>query len=140
MSDTAIAAEAESKMMSYKIAVRVKEVKGKCAIRYQPGDTFVIERFYIKDAGKGSCLHALVAMLVLFALSRGLTKALMQKKGGGEGCCSARNRENARGYGVTSLEGRRWKGASRAQGTLLHTTLQEILHRLGIALGHPHVT
>ncbi len=33
-------------------------------MRYKPGDTFTIEKFYIRDAGKGTCLHALAAMLL----------------------------------------------------------------------------
>ena len=51
--------------MGYRVVVRVKEVRGRCAIGYQPGDTIVVERFYIREAGKGVCLHALAAMLTL---------------------------------------------------------------------------
>jgi uncharacterized repeat protein (TIGR04076 family) len=36
--------------------MRVKEARGRCAKGYQPGDAFTIERFYMKKAGKGSCL------------------------------------------------------------------------------------
>ena len=52
---------------SHRVVVRVKEVRGSCALGYEPGDAFVVERFYIKDAGKGVCLHALAAMLTLLA-------------------------------------------------------------------------
>ena len=51
----------------YKVTVQVKEVRGNCALGYKPGDTFTIEKFYIKDTGKGVCLHALAAMLTLLA-------------------------------------------------------------------------
>ncbi|MCC6051354.1 MAG: hypothetical protein LM580_11645, partial [Thermofilum sp.] len=51
--------------MGYRVVVRVKEVRGRCAMGYQPEDTIVVERFYIKEAGKGVCLHALAAMLTL---------------------------------------------------------------------------
>ena len=53
--------------MSYKVKVCVKEVRGMCALGYKPGDCFEVERFYIKDAGKGVCLHALAATLTLLA-------------------------------------------------------------------------
>jgi uncharacterized repeat protein (TIGR04076 family) len=55
--------KSEEKM--YKVTVQVKEVRGNCALGYKPGDTFTIEKFYIKDTGKGVCLHALAAMLTL---------------------------------------------------------------------------
>jgi uncharacterized repeat protein (TIGR04076 family) len=50
--------------MGYRVVVRMKEVRGRCAMGYQPGGALV-ERFYIKEAGKGVCLHALAAMLTL---------------------------------------------------------------------------
>ena len=53
--------------MDCRVVVRVKEVRGRCAMGYEPGDAFVVERFYVKDAGKGVCLHALAAMLTLQA-------------------------------------------------------------------------
>jgi uncharacterized repeat protein (TIGR04076 family) len=53
--------------MGYRVVVRVREVRGRCAMGYQPGDTIVVERFYVKEAGKGVCLHALAAMLTLLA-------------------------------------------------------------------------
>lgn len=43
--------------MGYRVVVHVKEVRGKCAMGYQPGDTIVVERFYIKEAGRGVCLQ-----------------------------------------------------------------------------------
>jgi uncharacterized repeat protein (TIGR04076 family) len=51
----------------YKVTVQVKEVQGNCALGYKPGDTFTIEKFYVKDTGKGVCLHALASMLTLLA-------------------------------------------------------------------------
>jgi uncharacterized repeat protein (TIGR04076 family) len=51
----------------YKVTVRVKEVRGNCALAYKPGDTFTIEKFYIKDTAKPVCLHALASMLTLLA-------------------------------------------------------------------------
>jgi len=53
--------------MGYRVVVRAREVRSRCAAGYQPGDTFVVERFYIREAGKGVCLHALAAMLTLLA-------------------------------------------------------------------------
>jgi hypothetical protein len=35
----------------------------------KPGDAPTIEKFYIREAGKGVCLHALAAMLTLPAPS-----------------------------------------------------------------------
>jgi len=51
----------------YKVTAQVKELRGNCALGYKPGDTFTIEKFYIKDTGKGICLHALASMLTLLA-------------------------------------------------------------------------
>jgi hypothetical protein len=34
---------------------RAREVRGRCAMRYQLGGAFAVERFYIKEAGKGVC-------------------------------------------------------------------------------------
>jgi len=45
--------------------VCVKEVRGRCAMGYRPGDYFVVERYYIIDIGKGICLHALCSILTL---------------------------------------------------------------------------
>ena len=53
--------------MPYRVTVRVKEVRGRCAMGYEAGDCFLVEKYYIKDAGKGVCLHALAAMLTLLA-------------------------------------------------------------------------
>ena len=51
--------------MSYGVKVCVKKVKGKCAMGYRPGDCFTVEKYYIRDAGRGVCLHALASMLTL---------------------------------------------------------------------------
>ena len=53
--------------MSYRVKVCVKEVKGKCAMKYKPGDCFTVERYYIKDIGRGVCIHALASMLTLLS-------------------------------------------------------------------------
>jgi len=45
----------------------VKGVERKYAMRYRSRDTFVIKKFYIGDAGRGVCLHALAATLTLLA-------------------------------------------------------------------------
>jgi len=43
-------------------------------MNYQPGDCFTLEKFYIKDVGKGICLHALAAMLTfLTPLLKGIS-------------------------------------------------------------------
>jgi uncharacterized repeat protein (TIGR04076 family) len=52
---------------TYNVRVCVKEVRGSCAMSYKPGDCFVIERFYISEAGKGICIHALSSMLTLLS-------------------------------------------------------------------------
>ena len=53
--------------MGYRVNVCVKEVKGRCAMCYKPGDCFAIEKFYINKAGRGVCLHALASMLTLLS-------------------------------------------------------------------------
>ena len=53
--------------MSYRVVVRVKEIRGRCAMEYKEGDYFVIERYYITNSSKGVCLHALCSMLTLLA-------------------------------------------------------------------------
>ena len=68
--------------MGYRVVVRAREVRGRCAIGYQPGDAFTIERFYIREAERGVCLHALAAMLTLLA-------PLLKRRAGR----GARNRE-----------------------------------------------
>jgi uncharacterized repeat protein (TIGR04076 family) len=52
-------------LLSYRVRICVKEVRGKCAMGYEPGDCFTIERFYITDIDKSLCLHALCSMLTL---------------------------------------------------------------------------
>ena len=51
--------------MGYRVRVYVREVRGRCAMGYEPGDRFTVEGFYIKEVGKGVCLHALALMLTL---------------------------------------------------------------------------
>jgi len=53
--------------LPYRVTVRVKEVRGRCAMGYEAGDCFLVEKFYIKDAGRGVCLHALASMLTLLS-------------------------------------------------------------------------
>ncbi|RLG83519.1 MAG: TIGR04076 family protein [Thermoprotei archaeon] len=53
--------------MSYRVKVCVKEVRGKCAMDYKPGECFTVEKYYIKDVGRGVCIHALVSMLTLLS-------------------------------------------------------------------------
>ena len=53
--------------MSYRVEVCVKKVKGKCAIGYKPGECFTFEKYYIKDVGRGVCIHALASMLTLLS-------------------------------------------------------------------------
>jgi len=52
---------------SYRVRVCVKEVKGSCAMDYKSGDCFTVERFYVSDAGRGICIHALSSMLTLLS-------------------------------------------------------------------------
>jgi len=51
----------------YRVKVCVKEVRGYCAMNYKPGNCFTVEKYYIRDAGKGVCLHALASMLTLLS-------------------------------------------------------------------------
>jgi len=51
----------------YRVRVCVREVRGNCAMGYEPGDCFVVERFYISEVGKGICIHALSSMLTLLS-------------------------------------------------------------------------
>lgn len=53
--------------MGYRVKVCVKEVRGRCAFGYKPGDCFVIEKYYIRDVGKGVCIHAFSSMLTLLS-------------------------------------------------------------------------
>ena len=53
-------------MKKYRIIISVKEVRGHCAINYKPGDSFVVEWFYvIPESSTKICLHALSAMTSL---------------------------------------------------------------------------
>ena len=52
--------------MKYRVKIVVKDVEGKCAAGYKPGDEFVIEDFYIKPNQRVKiCMHALSAMATL---------------------------------------------------------------------------
>jgi len=52
--------------MQYRVYVIVKEVRGHCAIGYKPGDTFIVEKYYIlPNQNVKICLHALNSMLTL---------------------------------------------------------------------------
>ena len=51
----------------YGIKVCIKQVNGNCTMGYKLGDCFTIERFYVSDAGKGICIHALSSMLTLLS-------------------------------------------------------------------------
>jgi len=44
--------------MNYRVRVCVKEVRGQCAMGYKPGDCFLVEKYYIRDAGRGVCVPA----------------------------------------------------------------------------------
>jgi len=54
--------------MTYRVKICVREVRGYCSMGYKPGDCFLIEKYYIRDAGRGVCLHALASMLTLLSL------------------------------------------------------------------------
>ncbi|MGC8988117.1 TIGR04076 family protein [Infirmifilum sp.] len=55
-------------MGSYKVQVTVKEVRGRCAAGYAPGDSFTAEGFYIAPGQSVRvCLHALGSMLTLLS-------------------------------------------------------------------------
>jgi uncharacterized repeat protein (TIGR04076 family) len=56
----------------YRVKIRVKEVRGNCALGYRPEDNFTIENFYIKNTSKPVCLHALASMLTLLAPLKGI--------------------------------------------------------------------
>ena len=53
-------------MVSYRVVIKVKEVIGKCAAGYKPGDMIIVENFYILPLQHNKiCLHALNSMLNL---------------------------------------------------------------------------
>jgi uncharacterized repeat protein (TIGR04076 family) len=53
-------------MTRYRVRIIVKEVRGYCAAGYKPGDSFTIERFYIKPSQNiRICLHALNSMITI---------------------------------------------------------------------------
>ena len=50
----------------YVVKIVVKEVRGNCAIGYKPGDSFLVEKYYIRKRQEiPICLHALNSMLTL---------------------------------------------------------------------------
>jgi uncharacterized repeat protein (TIGR04076 family) len=53
--------------LSHRIKIEVVEVRGKCALGYEPGDNFVVEKFYIASNQKPICIHAFSAMLTLLS-------------------------------------------------------------------------
>ena len=53
-------------MSRFEVKVVVKEVRGRCAAYYKPGDSFMVREFYILENQKARiCLHALSSMLTL---------------------------------------------------------------------------
>jgi len=44
--------------VEFRVRVCVREVRGRYAMGYGPGDRFTVESFYISDIGRGVCLHA----------------------------------------------------------------------------------
>ncbi len=55
--------------MDYVIRVRVKEVRGYCALGYKPGDEFIVEKYFIRANQKiPICLHALNGIITLLIL------------------------------------------------------------------------
>jgi len=45
-----------AELLAYRVKICVKEVRGYCSMGYKPGDCFLIEKYYIRDAGRGVCL------------------------------------------------------------------------------------
>jgi len=55
-------------MPNYRVRIIVKEVRGCCAVGYNPGDEFIVERFYVVCRHNTRiCLHALIAMSTLLS-------------------------------------------------------------------------
>ena len=52
-------------MNKYEVRIRVIKVRGYCAAKYEVGDEFIVEWFYVKSFTKPLCLHALNSMLTL---------------------------------------------------------------------------
>jgi uncharacterized repeat protein (TIGR04076 family) len=89
--------------LQYRVKICVKEVKGECAMGYKPGDCFTMERFYVSDAGKGICLHALSSMLTLLSpFFKGVPVKIVRS-------CVAdiRNLYTYRGTAIFMIKGRR---------------------------------
>ena len=58
--------------MKKSLRIRVKEIKGKCAL-YKEGDQFFIEEGYILKTTIPLCMHGLMAIVPYYvALSRGI--------------------------------------------------------------------
>jgi len=53
----------------YGVVVTVKEVRGKCALGYKPGDSFTAVEYYLPAGQKVPvCLHALSALMTVLTL------------------------------------------------------------------------
>lgn len=54
-------------MGDYRIQVKVEHIKGKCPV-YKPGDTIIIDKFYINTSKSANvCIHAFGALLSLLS-------------------------------------------------------------------------
>jgi len=53
--------------MTYRVKICVREVRGYCSMGYKSGDCFLVEKYYVRDVGRGMCLHALASMLTLLS-------------------------------------------------------------------------
>lgn len=51
-----------------RVVVEVLEVRGTCALNYEPGDRFVFRDFYLEESSKPLCLHALASMITVLTL------------------------------------------------------------------------
>ncbi len=55
-------------MKKYRVRVVVEEVRGRCALGYRPGDSFVVEKYYVPPMqDKPICIHAFAAMLTILS-------------------------------------------------------------------------
>jgi uncharacterized repeat protein (TIGR04076 family) len=52
--------------MGYRVVVRVREARGRCAIGYQPGDTFTVERALLSSTQQFPVLYKSCFHLTLF--------------------------------------------------------------------------
>ena len=62
-------------MKTAKVKITVVKVRGNCAAGFRPGDSFIVEGFYILPSrNKKICLHALNAMMTfLYAMLKGVS-------------------------------------------------------------------